>query len=157
MEKTKTAADLRAEAISAEAGTVRLMYEGRELVVPAGISVAAAVLGHAHAQSTGVHDVDGSPRAPWCLMGVCFECLMEIDGEPNVQSCLVEVRDGMVVRRGTGLSPENPEGQMLPADKAKENGTQDKDGKADDDWADDGVSDNGASNVGESNARGGRS
>ncbi|WP_419525505.1 2Fe-2S iron-sulfur cluster-binding protein [Bilophila wadsworthia] len=32
-------------------------------------------------------------------MGVCFECLMEIDGEPDVQSCLVTVREGMVVRR----------------------------------------------------------
>ena len=36
---------------------------------------------------------------PYCLMGVCFECLMEIDGEPDVQSCLVTVREGMVVRR----------------------------------------------------------
>ena len=66
---------------------------------PAGISVAAAVLGHAHAGHTCKHPVDGSARAPYCLMGVCFECLMEIDGEPDVQSCLVTVREGMVVRR----------------------------------------------------------
>ena len=43
--------------------------------------------------------MDRSARAPYCLMGVCFECLMEIDGEPDVQSCLVTVREGMTVRR----------------------------------------------------------
>ena len=38
------------------------------------------------------------PRAPLCLMGVCFDCLVEVDGRQNVQSCMVEVRDGMQVR-----------------------------------------------------------
>ena len=79
--------------------TVRITLDGQPLEAAAGISVAAAVLGHAHAGHTGAHPVDGSPRAPYCLMGVCFECLMEIDGEPNVQSCLVAVRDGMTVGR----------------------------------------------------------
>lgn len=79
--------------------SVRLVFDGNTLEVPAGISVAAAVLGHAHAGHTCRHPVDGSARAPYCLMGVCFECLMEIDGERDVQSCLVAVRDGMTVRR----------------------------------------------------------
>lgn len=81
--------------------TVRIIFDGRALEVPEGISVAAAVLGHAHAGSTAVHPVDGSPRAPYCLMGVCFECLMEIDGQADVQSCLVPVREGMIVNRQT--------------------------------------------------------
>ncbi|MEZ5620583.1 MAG: (2Fe-2S)-binding protein [Burkholderiaceae bacterium] len=38
-----------------------------------------------------------APRAPMCLMGVCFDCLVEIDGRPNVQACMVEVREGMRV------------------------------------------------------------
>jgi len=41
--------------------------------------------------------VTGSPRAPWCLMGACFECLVEVDGQPNVQACMTLVHDGMVV------------------------------------------------------------
>lgn len=81
--------------------TVQIIFEGRPLSVPAGISVAAAVLGHAHAGHTAVHPVDHSPRAPYCLMGVCFECLMEIDGRVNVQACLVPVREGLVVKRQT--------------------------------------------------------
>ena len=43
--------------------------------------------------------VTGSDRAPFCMMGACFDCLMEIDGVPNRQACLVEVREGMQVRR----------------------------------------------------------
>ncbi len=79
--------------------TVTIIFEGQEKTVPAGISVAAAVLGHGHAGYTSRHEVDGSPRAPYCLMGVCFECLMEIDGKRDVQSCVVTVRDGMTVNR----------------------------------------------------------
>lgn len=78
---------------------VTIVFDGSPLRVPAGICVAAAVLGHAHPGATMRHPVDGSPRAPHCLMGVCFECLMEIDGIPDRQSCLVPVQEGMVVNR----------------------------------------------------------
>ncbi|NUT16777.1 MAG: (2Fe-2S)-binding protein [Cupriavidus sp.] len=46
--------------------------------------------------------VSGEPRAPYCMMGVCFECLMEIDGQPSRQSCLVTVREGMRVHTQDG-------------------------------------------------------
>ncbi|MFV1875734.1 (2Fe-2S)-binding protein [Nioella sp.] len=46
------------------------------------------------------HPVDGSPRTAFCMMGVCFECQVEIDGIRGQQACLVVVRDGMTVRRG---------------------------------------------------------
>lgn len=85
--------------------TVTIVVDGQHLKVPSGISVAAAVLGHAH-EGPGIracarHPLNGEGRAPYCLMGVCFECLMEIDGTPNVQSCLVPVAEGMVIRRQT--------------------------------------------------------
>jgi hypothetical protein len=43
--------------------------------------------------------VSARRRAPLCMMGVCFECLVEIDGQTNQQGCLVQVRDGMRIRR----------------------------------------------------------
>ena len=46
------------------------------------------------------HPVDGSPRAPFCMMGVCFECLVEVDGIGNRQACMIRVKDGMRVNRG---------------------------------------------------------
>jgi predicted molibdopterin-dependent oxidoreductase YjgC len=80
---------------------VRIELDGAPLAVPAGCSVAAALLasGVACFRET---PVSGAPRAPYCMMGVCFECLMEIDGEPNRQSCLIEVRDGMRIRTQRG-------------------------------------------------------
>lgn len=83
--------------------TVTIFFEGKSLTVPAGISVAAAVLGPGHAGHTGKNPVMGDNRAPVCLMGVCFECMMEIDGIPNQQSCLITVREGMKVKRQNTL------------------------------------------------------
>ncbi len=79
--------------------TVTIIVDDQPITVPAGISVAAAVLGHHHSGETYTHPVDGSPRAPYCLMGVCFECMMEVNGEPNVQSCLVTVEEGLIVKK----------------------------------------------------------
>lgn len=66
-----------------------------------GDSVAAALLA-AGASSLRESPVDESPRAPYCMMGVCFECLVEIDGRQNQQSCLTRARSGMVVNRQHG-------------------------------------------------------
>jgi predicted molibdopterin-dependent oxidoreductase YjgC len=81
--------------------TITVEIEGRPVSVCAGESVAAAVLaaGLGHGRTT---PVGGEPRAPYCMMGVCFDCLMEIDGLANVQACQVEVREGMKIRRQSG-------------------------------------------------------
>ncbi len=44
-------------------------------------------------------EVDNKPRSPHCMIGNCFECLVEIDGQPNQQACQQRVREGMRVRR----------------------------------------------------------
>lgn len=85
----------------APAATVTVTIDGTAVEVPAGISAAAAVLA-AGAGVCRTTPVGGRPRAPYCMMGVCFDCLMEIDGVANVQACQVEVRDGMVLRRQAG-------------------------------------------------------
>lgn len=85
------------------APTVTFTFEGRPLTVPAGISVAAALL-ISDARDFRSSVVGKVPRAPYCMMGVCFECLVEIDGIPARQSCLVAVRDGMKVRRQIGAA-----------------------------------------------------
>lgn len=81
--------------------TVRLSFNDQTLAVPAGISVAAALLmsGINRFRATPVSE---SPRAPYCMMGVCFECLVDIDGVPNRQSCLIEVAEGMRIRSQEG-------------------------------------------------------
>jgi hypothetical protein len=85
----------------ARPATVEVLVDGSPVLVPAGASAAAAVLiaGLASIRET---PVSGSPRAPLCLMGVCFDCLAEIDGVANRQSCMVTVAPGMRIARQVG-------------------------------------------------------
>jgi len=81
--------------------TIAVAVEGRTVRVPAGASAAAAVL-VAGLPSIRDTPVGGAERAPYCMMGVCFECLAEIDGVPNRQSCMVAAQPGMRIRRQRG-------------------------------------------------------
>ncbi|MEN8130715.1 MAG: (2Fe-2S)-binding protein [Pseudomonadota bacterium] len=82
--------------------TVIVNIDGVDVKVPAGESVAAVVLvqGLGYCRTT---PVSGAPRAPFCMMGVCFDCLMEIDGVPNRQACMVRVEQGMRISRQRGV------------------------------------------------------
>jgi predicted molibdopterin-dependent oxidoreductase YjgC len=44
------------------------------------------------------------PRGLYCGMGVCWECLVVIDGKPSNRACMTEARPGMRVetQRGVG-------------------------------------------------------
>jgi hypothetical protein len=88
----------------APAATVAVEVEGRSVLVPPGASAAAAVL---LAGLSSIRDtpVGGAERAPYCMMGACFDCLAEIDGVPNRQSCMVSARPGMRIRRQRGARP----------------------------------------------------
>jgi len=81
----------------AQERVIRIMVEDRAVEVQAGQPLATALLA-AEVVPMRHTVVSGAPRAPLCLMGVCFDCLVEVDGKKNVQSCLVEVRDGMQVK-----------------------------------------------------------
>jgi succinate dehydrogenase/fumarate reductase-like Fe-S protein len=82
--------------------TVAVTVEGRTIRVPAGATAAAAFLlaGLPSIRETPARD---TPRAPYCLMGVCFECLMIIDGVPSRQACQTSVRQGMRIARQHGV------------------------------------------------------
>jgi thioredoxin reductase/bacterioferritin-associated ferredoxin len=83
---------------------VGILVDGVRVEARAGDSVAAAMLaaGHVTCRRTAV---SGSPRAPYCLMGVCFDCLVTIDGISNRQGCMTQVREGMQVETGNAGPP----------------------------------------------------
>lgn len=86
-------------------------FEDREVTAREGESVAAALLA-AGLRGFRATAISGAPRAPWCMMGICFDCLMEIDGIASRQACMVTVEPGMRVRRQRGakaLGGEAPE------------------------------------------------
>jgi predicted molibdopterin-dependent oxidoreductase YjgC len=78
------------------ASTVTIFVDGTKVTARAGDSVAAALLaaGLRAFRSTAV---SGAPRGPFCMMGACFDCMVTVDGQRNVQACLVRVADGMKV------------------------------------------------------------
>ena len=81
---------------------IDIEFDGRSLAVPGQGTVAAALLA-AGVTRFGSTPVSSAPRAPYCMMGVCFECLLEIDGIANRQACLVTVQAGMKIRSQEGV------------------------------------------------------
>ncbi len=82
---------------------VRVWFEDAPLDLPEGMNLAAALL----LAGVGVFrrsPVSGAPRAPFCMMGACFECLVEIGGVVR-QACMIEVGEGLRVAR-----PRHPGG-----------------------------------------------
>ena len=77
--------------------SVTIWFCDRAIEAAADDSVAAALLA-AGIACFGRTPVSRAPRAPFCMIGNCFDCLVEIDGETNLQACLVTVRDGMRIR-----------------------------------------------------------
>lgn len=78
-----------------------ITVNGMQVSARPGDTVAAALLA-AGLRSTRTTPVSGSPRAPYCMMGVCFECLVTIDDVGNQQACLVPVSAGMRVETQQG-------------------------------------------------------
>ncbi|MEO1537922.1 MAG: (2Fe-2S)-binding protein [Pseudomonadota bacterium] len=81
--------------------TISFTWEGRQRAGEEGDTVAAALLSNG-VRASREHPVTGERRAPFCMMGTCFECLVEIDGIPNQQACQVRLREGMQIRRQQG-------------------------------------------------------
>jgi hypothetical protein len=80
---------------------VELFFDGAPLRAREGDTVTAALLagGRLACRTT---PLCGAPRGPYCMMGVCFDCLVTIDCTPNRQGCLVTVRPGMRVETQHG-------------------------------------------------------
>jgi predicted molibdopterin-dependent oxidoreductase YjgC len=81
--------------------TVAITIDGKPHRAREGDSVSAAILS-AGLASSRTTPVSGAPRGPFCMMGVCFDCLVMIDGVANRQGCLVRVADGMVIETQLG-------------------------------------------------------
>jgi predicted molibdopterin-dependent oxidoreductase YjgC len=72
---------------------VNITVDGRQMSVREGQTIAAALIG---AGATGWRTTRraGEPRGLFCGIGVCFDCLVSVNGSPPVRSCLVTARAG---------------------------------------------------------------
>jgi predicted molibdopterin-dependent oxidoreductase YjgC len=82
-------------------GDLTIWFGAHAIPARTGDSVAVALLA-AGIATTRTTAVSGAPRGPYCMMGACFDCLAEVDGRANVQTCMTRVRDGMRVQRQDG-------------------------------------------------------
>ena len=77
---------------------LRLHIDGKDVQVPRGSTVAAAIL--TSGTSAFRRSVSGEARGPVCGMGICFECRVTINGVAHCRSCQVVCEDAMDVRTG---------------------------------------------------------
>jgi hypothetical protein len=76
--------------------TLSLLIDGRIVVVPAGITVAAAL---ARAGALAIRrSRTGEPRGALCGMGICHECRAEVDGVLHQRTCQMPCGNGMRIQ-----------------------------------------------------------
>ncbi|HCH25181.1 MAG TPA: sarcosine oxidase [Oceanospirillaceae bacterium] len=76
------------------AATTQVWINGEARNVPDTCSAWAA-MAHAQQATTRLSPVTGEARSAYCAIGVCFECLVTINGLPNQQACMMQVAPGM--------------------------------------------------------------
>ncbi len=80
-----------------------LTFDGREIEALSGHTVAAALWRDGIVSWRGTRN-GGEPRGVFCGIGVCFDCLITVNGRPNQRACITPARPGDTVttQEGTG-------------------------------------------------------
>ncbi|MEV5330492.1 (2Fe-2S)-binding protein [Streptomyces werraensis] len=81
-------------------------FDGRQVEALPGRTV-AAVLWAAGVTSWRTTRDGGRPRGVFCGIGVCFDCLVTVNGRPNQRACLVPARPGDDIRTQEGTGHED--------------------------------------------------
>jgi len=81
---------------------ITIVLDGREIPALEGEPIAAALM------AAGVHTFrhtarNGEPRGVFCAVGRCTDCVMTVDGQPNVRTCVTPAKDGLRVETQHGL------------------------------------------------------
>ncbi len=92
--------------VSGAPETFTVSFDGRPMRTTAGQSVGSALVGNGITAWRATRR-NARPRGLFCGIGVCFDCLVAVDGVPNQRACLVEVRDGMEIK-GSGDPAAQP-------------------------------------------------
>jgi aerobic-type carbon monoxide dehydrogenase small subunit (CoxS/CutS family) len=80
---------------------IEFTFEGEKIDAITGQSVAAALLA-ANQRTLRKTRFNNNDRGVFCGIGVCFDCLVVIDGITNQRACLIEAKPGMKVQTQVG-------------------------------------------------------
>jgi predicted molibdopterin-dependent oxidoreductase YjgC len=81
-------------------------FDGSEIGFTAGQTVGAALI-NAGIYSWRLTRRHGTPRGLFCGIGVCYDCLIVIDGAANQRACQVPATAGMTVTTQTGTGHDD--------------------------------------------------
>ena len=84
---------------------ITFTFDGQEVTGYEGEPIAAAL----KAAGIKIHRYtkkEHKPRGIFCAIGRCTDCVMVVDGVPNVRTCITPVREGMDVRTQYGVSDQ---------------------------------------------------
>ncbi|MEU0519125.1 (2Fe-2S)-binding protein [Streptosporangium sp. NPDC006007] len=85
-----------------------ISVDGAPVPVIPGQTIGAALHG-AGVRTWRTTRIDGRPRGLFCGIGVCFDCLVTVNGSPSLRACLTEARPGDRVSTGREAGPGRPE------------------------------------------------
>jgi hypothetical protein len=88
--------------------SLRLTFEGRTISARPGQSVGAALVSAGITAWRSTRRA-GRPRGLFCGIGVCYDCLISVDGHPAQRACVVPAADGM--RLGAAEGDDDASGQ----------------------------------------------
>ena len=101
--------ELLREAVVRRGEPIHIMVDGEPVLAYAGETVAAALT--AAGRLTLRHSLrTGEPRGVFCGIGVCFDCLVTVEGQGRVRGCMTPVGPGMRV----SLQDQPPAAQEQP-------------------------------------------
>jgi predicted molibdopterin-dependent oxidoreductase YjgC len=80
---------------------VNVRIDGQEVTACRGQTVAGVLLGTGRTSWRTTRG-DGRPRGVFCGIGVCFDCLVIVNGVPDVRACQRLVEDGDDIRTQHG-------------------------------------------------------
>ena len=85
------------------ATSITFTFDGVPMTAVEGQSIAGALIAGG-VMSWRLTRFGDRPRGVFCGIGACFDCLITVNGEPNVRACLAQVLEGDRVERqeGTG-------------------------------------------------------
>ena len=84
--------------------SMALQIDGQSVVAFEGETIAAVLL--AEGQRVFRRTAGGQPRGLFCGMGICYDCLVTVNGTANLRACVTPVADGMVVDTHSSLTVE---------------------------------------------------
>lgn len=84
-----------------ESQDVTIYMDGKPIVAKEGDSIASALMANGIATFRHTHKT-GEPRGLFCGIGQCTDCVVIVDGQPNVRSCVTRVQEGMRIQTQEG-------------------------------------------------------